>query len=87
MITAADLGARPIYTPVPGAPRQPGDRVRVVQAVDVEVQDLSSLVGQTGTVLYLEYSCGSGQSYPHDPMIGVRLDGGVEQEFWPEELG
>ncbi len=86
MLTAADLGAKPIFDRVEGSPYQPGDLVRVVKVIDQEVLDLSALVGLQGEVLYLEYSCGSGQTYPGDPMIGVRLEGGVEQEFWPEEL-
>lgn len=85
-MTPAWLGARRRYEPVEGAPFQPGERVRVVAAVDQEVLDLSELVGAVGVVAYLEYDCGSGQTFPGDPMIGVHLDGGVEQEFWPEEL-
>lgn len=79
-------GARPIYQTVEGAPYQPGDRVRVVDAIDREVLDLRPLIGRVGTVTYLEYSCGCGQTYPADPMIGVALDDGVKQEFWTEEL-
>lgn len=79
-------GARPIFERVDGAPYQPGERVRVVQAIDQEVSDLRAFIGRSGVVLYLEYSCGCGQTYPEDPMIGVRLDDGAEQEFWPEEL-
>lgn len=77
-------GARPIYEPVPGAPWQPGDIVRVVAIAD----DAASPehIGKTGRVTYLEYSCGCGQSYPDDPMIGVELAGGKVEEFWREEL-
>lgn len=85
-IVSLDLGARPRYEPVNGAPFQPGERVRVVDAIDLAALDLSSLVGSSGVVSYLEYDCGSGQTFPRDPMIGVRLDSGIAQEFWPEEL-
>jgi hypothetical protein len=79
-------GALPVRSSVPGAPYQPGDLVVVVSAVDREVHDVASLVGRRGRVAYLEYSCGCGQSYPEDPMVGVDLDGGVSEEFWKEEL-
>jgi hypothetical protein len=79
----AAMGARPIWIAVDGSPFQPGDRVRVVQVLDDTVDD--TVVGLAGVVLYLEYSCGCGQTYPHDPMIGVDLGERVE-EFWREEL-
>ena len=83
--------ARPIVSHVDGAPHQRGDRVRVVTATDVEIHDVSALVGCVGRVVYLEYSCGCGQAYPHEPMIGVafRTPGVCEElweEFWPEEI-
>ena len=59
----------------------------MVGAIDVDVHDVRSLVGLSGTVEYLEYDCGCGQSYPGDPMIGVRLEDGTLEEFWAEELG
>jgi len=87
MTDAVQLGARPVRHRVPGAPLQPGQLVTVVRAVDEEVHDVGEHVGQPGRVLYLEYSCGCGQTYPGDPMIGVRLgDVGPVVEFWKEEL-
>jgi hypothetical protein len=80
-----DLGAHPIREPVAGAPFQPGDRVRVVDAVDRDIYNVAEFVRKRGQVVYLEY-CDCGQTYPGDPMIGVMLDVGVEMEFWPEEL-
>ena len=71
---------------VPGAPRQPGDAVLVVAAIDPNVHDVSEHVGKTGRVDYLNYDCGCGQRYPDEPMIGVVLADGTEEEFWPEEL-
>jgi len=79
------LNAKPIYDRVEGSPFQPGDHVMVVSATDSEIHDISEYIGSTGVVVYLEYSCGSGQTYPNDPMIGVSLSGVVE-EFWSEEL-
>ena len=80
------MSARPIRDQVPGAPYQPGDLVRVVAAIDTEDHDVSHHIGRSGRVDYLEYDCGCGQSYAEDPMIGVELDGGDREEFWPEEL-
>lgn len=82
-----DMGAKPIFARVPGAPYQPGDEVAIRAAVDVEIHDVSDLIGERGVVEYLEYVCGCGQVYPHDPMIGVRFALGFLEEFWAEELG
>lgn len=81
------MSARPIFVPVDGSPRQPGEAVRVVAAVDPHVSDVTEYIGRLGEVVYLEYECGCGQSYPGDPMIGVRFDDGTVEEFWAEELG
>jgi len=79
--------ARPIYVRTEGAPYQPGQRVLVVASIEPpEVADVSEYIGLTGTVEHLEYSCGCGQKYPGDPMIGVRFQDGRLEEFWFEEL-
>lgn len=80
------FGAKPVRDPVPGAPRQAGDAVRVVAAIDRDAHDVSALIGASGVVDYLEYSCGCGQRFPDDPMIGVRFPDGRVEEFWSEEL-
>lgn len=69
---------------VPGAPRRPGDRVLVAAVSDSTVDP--GHIGKTGRVDYLNYDCGCGQKWPEEPMIGVVLDDGIEEEFWPEEL-
>jgi hypothetical protein len=81
------LGSCPVRDRVEGSPYQPGDVVCVVAAVDREVCDLSEYIGCRGVVEHLEYQCGCGQSYPADPMIGVRFGDGDLVEFWREELG
>jgi len=78
--------AKPIREYVEGSPYQSGQRVRVVSATDPNAYDVSGDIGVRGTVLYLEYECGSGQTYPTDPMIGVEIDGGKVEEFWSEEI-
>jgi hypothetical protein len=72
-----------IYHDVDGAPFRIGERVRVISLSD-ETAD-SEFLGQQGQVLYFEYSCGCGQTFPNDPMIGIQFS---EQtaEFWKEEL-
>lgn len=78
--------ARPITTRVDGAPYQPGDSVTIVDAIDQDIHDVSAFVGRMGRVEYLEYECGCGQSYPDNPMIGVRFESGDIEEFWREEI-
>jgi len=78
------VGARPIYVDVDGAPFKIGERVRVTDSKD-ETFD-RSFKGRIGVIEYFEYECGCGQSYPDDPMIGVRFRRGRIEEFWAEEL-
>ena len=80
------LPAHPITVEVPGAPVQPGDPVLVVQATDASIDDVSAFIGLQGVVVYLEYDCGCGQTFPTDPMVGVAFSGGASYEFWREEL-
>lgn len=77
-------GSNPIHRNIPGAPFKVGQRVRVARVVDET--GLRCLVGMDGAVEYFEYDCGCGQSYPEDPMIGVRFPTGQLEEFWHEEL-
>ena len=76
--------ALPIYSNVPGAPFRIGARVLVAGATD----DTCAVdyVGKIGTVSFMEFSCGCGQSYPHDPMICVCFCDGTKEEFWQEEI-
>jgi len=78
------MSARKIYNDVPDAPVRIGQRVTVACCLDETGESL--LIGRSGKVDYLEYSCGCGQSYPHDPMIGVRFPDGRIEEFWSDEL-
>lgn len=88
MSDGIDLGARPVKIAVPGAPFQPWDRVVVVASVETPSSGASveEFIGRSGTVSFLEYSCGCGQSFPGDPMIGVAFEDGRQEEFWREEL-
>lgn len=80
------LNANPIRDHVDGAPYQPGEAVRVVDAIDREVHDVAEFIGEYGVVEYLEYECGSGQHFPDDPMIGVLFRDERREEFWSEEI-
>ena len=53
-----------------GAPFKIGDWVEITSLPTDETFD-KSFCGETGKVLYFEYDCGCGQSFPSDPMIGV----------------
>jgi hypothetical protein len=79
-----DMGAQQgIYKDVVGAPFRIGDAVKVVSLSDDTADE--DLLGCQGSVLYFEYSCGCGQTFPNDPMIGVQF-GERTAEFWKEEL-
>jgi hypothetical protein len=78
------LRARPIKRHVEDAPVQTGTRVLVVGPGD-ETFDRAFL-GKEGDVVYLEFDCGCGQTYPSDPMIGVEFANGKIEEFWFAEL-
>jgi hypothetical protein len=82
----AAIGAIPLRMWVDGAPFQPKEIVRVVASVESGDMSVDSLIGKLGVVEYLEYDCGCGQTFPDDPMIGVRFSNGDQQEFWREEL-
>lgn len=75
--------AKPVMVHVPGAPYQPGDRVVFTGMVDDECDRVD--LGEMGVVVYLEYSCGCGQTYPNLPVLGVSF-GGKVIEVWPEEV-
>lgn len=72
-----------IYHDVNGAPFKIGEAVKVICFSDDTADE--ELLGHQGTILYLEYSCGCGQTYPTDPMIGVQFAERTA-EFWKEEL-
>lgn len=76
--------AKPRYEDIPGAPFRIGDRVVVTEVFDDNRVAEKTMEGRKGTVAYFEYDCGSGQAFPHDPMIGLVEFPGVE--FWSDEL-
>lgn len=76
--------SRPLACDVTGAPFRVGDLVVVVAASDETCA--KRCLGKSGRVVYFEYSCGCGQTYPYDPMIGVQFAEGTQEEFWREEI-
>lgn len=75
--------ARPIRTDVDGAPFRIGDVVRIVRLSDSTAD--TDFLRKRGRIVYFEYSCGCGQKYPDDPMIGINFAGEIT-EFWKEEI-
>lgn len=69
---------------IEGAPFAIGLRVTVVAASDETAKP--EFMGRSGVIEHYEYDCGCEQTFPEDPMIGVRFDDGQLEEFWPEEL-
>jgi len=61
-----------------------GSCVRVLKGTDATFD--ARFLQRVGIVERLDFSCGCGQSYPDDPMIGVRFSDGEYEEFWTEEL-
>jgi hypothetical protein len=75
---------KPIYKNIDSAPFRIGEFVKVLYSADETFE--RSYIGKAGLVVYLEYSCGCGQSFPSDPMIGVLFNDLTIEEFWKEEL-
>jgi len=75
---------RTCFDSVEGAPFSIGESV-VVSSLSDDSADPSFLF-KRGIVDHLDYTCGCGQTYPQDPMIGVRFPSGEVEEFWREEL-
>jgi hypothetical protein len=76
--------AHGIYHDVKGSPFRIGDRILVSKGTDDTFSQ--EHLGENGIIIYFEYSCGCGQSFPHDPMIAIRFPDGTVDEFWKEEI-
>ena len=71
---------------IPGTPFKIGDSVKILPNQNRDETFDDRLMNETGEVLYFEYNCGCGQTFPGDPMVGVKLTIGRIEEFWKEEL-
>lgn len=63
-----------------------GDMVLILSNPNNDDTFSNQYVGRKGLVKYFDYDCGCGQTYPHDPMIGVEFPNGKIEEFWKEEV-
>ena len=73
-----------IFKNVLGSPFRIGKKVKVIKRIDDTVS--TKFIGRKGKVTYFDFTCGCGQSYPNDPMIGVLFPDQTIEEFWREEL-
>ena len=73
------------YENIKGAPFKIGDKVAVLNNPNNDDTFKTDLIGKIGHVFYFEYDCGCGQTYPSDPMIGVKFSNQIG-EFWKEEI-
>lgn len=71
---------------IDGAPFRIDDKVTVLNNPNKDDTFDEDFVGMTGEVFYFEYDCGCGQTFPSDPMIGIKFPDGRAEEFWKEEL-
>ena len=69
---------------VTGAPFKIGNIVRIDSATDTTAD--KKYIGRIGKIVYFDYTCGCGQLYPTDPMIGILFSNGKTKEFWSEEI-
>ena len=69
-----------------GAPFKIGDKVKVLNNPNHDVTFNEEFSELEGVVVHFEYDGGCCQTYPYDPMIGVRLSNNILAEFWKEEL-
>lgn len=63
-----------------------GDKVSVLYNPNNDETFNLALFEKSGFVQYFDYDCGCGQSYPNDPMIGVKFNTGETEEYWKEEI-
>ena len=75
---------RKVVSTVCGAPFCIGQKVKVIRRIDDTIS--SNFIRRKGMVTYFDFTCGCGQSYPNDPMIGVLFPNKAIEEFWHEEL-
>lgn len=85
-ITKNILKPKPRLTDIEGAPFKLGDTVHILDNPNNDDTFNRNYSCKQGLVEHFEYECGCGQTYPGDPMIGVRFENGQIAEFWKEEL-
>jgi hypothetical protein len=73
-----------ITTNIKGCPFKIGEKVKIKKPCDET--GYPSYEGKIGVIQYFNYDCGCSQTYPNDPMIGVKFSNKKIKEFWGEEL-
>ena len=76
----------PQYKNVDGAPFKIGDKIKVLNNPNNDETFNKLFISKSGLVIYYDYECGCGQNFPDDPMIGVRFENGIVEEYWKEEI-
>ena len=71
---------------IKNAPFKIGNKVQVLNNPLNDETFEKKYSHKMGWIVYFEYDCGCGQSFPEDPMIGVRFSNNKVEEFWKEEL-
>ena len=85
-ITLGTRQRNPQYKNVDGVAFKIGEKVKVLDNPNKDETFNNKFVNKIGEVYFFEYCCVCGQSFPADPMIGVRFGNGKTEEFWCEEL-
>lgn len=85
-ITRNILKPQPRRFDIDGAPLKIGDAVVVLDNPNKDETFNYDFSGKQGVVEHFEYNCRCGQTFPHDPMIGIRFRNGKIAEFWKDEL-
>lgn len=85
-ITRNILKPKPRRIDIDGAPFKIGDTVVILDNPNKDETFNYDFSGRKGVVEHFEYDCGCGQTFPADPMIGVRFSDKKIAEFWKEEL-
>ena len=75
-----------LYYSVLDAPFKIGAKVTTLDNPNNDETFNKQFSFKTGMIIYFEYECGCGQTFPSDPMIGVKFSDGKIEEFWKEEL-
>jgi hypothetical protein len=76
----------PLNKNVDCAPFKIGDKIKVLNNPNNDETFNKLFISKSGLVIYYDYECGCGQNFPDDPMIGVRFENGIVEEYWKEEI-
>ena len=71
---------------IDGAPYKIGQKVKVLNNPNKDDTFDMKFANKKGEIIFFEYDCGCGQTFPTDPMIGIKFNDGSIDEFWKEEL-